>query len=94
MDIQKILLKIAYWLVALSIVVLLGFTMYARHILSGQSQGSQNISIRKTEKTEEDTNIQFSGMPVSIDNKKAKKEIAELKAAMKEAEEGKTDSND
>ena len=90
MDIQKILLKIAYWLVALSIVVLLGFTMYARHILSGQSQESQNIAIKKTEKKEEGPNIQFSGMSVTVDNKKAKKEIAELKAAMKKAEESKT----
>ena len=87
MDIQKILLKIAYWLVALSIVVLIGFTLYARHILSGQSQESQNISVRKTETTEEGTNVQFSGMSVTIDNKKARKEIAELKAAMQKDEE-------
>lgn len=87
MDIQKILLKIAYWLVALSIVVLIAFYFFARHVMTGPSG---NISVRKIEK-EEKTNIEFSGMSVSLDNKKAKKEMAELKAAMKKGEEGKTD---
>ena len=91
MTIQKILLKIAYWLVALSILVLIGFTFYARHIISQQS-GTQQTSDKKTE-TEETTNIQFSGMSVTIDNDKAKKQVAEIKEAIKKDEEGRTDQN-
>ncbi|MGD9161402.1 MAG: hypothetical protein PVG39_23510 [Desulfobacteraceae bacterium] len=89
MNFQKIALKIAYWLVAFSILVLIGFTFYARHLISGQSQSTQNISVKKTE-TEESTNIEISGMSMTIDNEKAKKEVAELREAMKKEEEGRT----
>lgn len=87
MKIQSILLKIAYWLVALSIVVLIAFTFYARHIISQQSQNNQNISVEKTG-TEERSSFDISGMSLKIDNEKAKKEVAELKEAMKKEEEG------
>ena len=87
MNFQRILLKIAYWLVALSIVVLIGLTFYARRVITGQSQ-------KTTEKpavTEESSKIEFSGMSLTIDNEKAKKEIAEMKEAMKKEETGNTD---
>ena len=84
MNFQKIALKIAYWLVALSILVLIGFTFYARHIISGQSQ---NATVKKT-KTEETSNIQISGMSLSRDDEKAKKEVEEIRAAIKKEEEG------
>lgn len=83
MNWQKTLLKIAYWLVALSIVVLIGFTFYARHIITGESQ---KAPVKETV-TEETTNINFSGMSLTIDDKKAKKEVAEIKEAIKEDEE-------
>ena len=60
MNFQKILLKIAYWLVALSIVVLIGFTFYARHIIS---EKSQKASVKKTE-AEKTSNIQIKGMSI------------------------------
>jgi peroxiredoxin family protein len=86
MNFQKILLKIAYWLVALSILVLIGFTFYARHVITSQSQ---NAPVKKTE-IEETSNIQVKGMSLSRDDEKAKKEIEELKEAMKKEEGGKT----
>lgn len=89
MNWQKILLKIAYWLVALSIVILLGFTFYARHVISGKSQ---NTPVEKPD-TEESTNIEFSGMSLTIDDEKAKKEVAEIKEAIKKDEGEKTDQN-
>ena len=92
MNVQRILLKIAYWLVALSILILIGFTFYARHIISSQSQGNQATSVEDGE-AEEGTNIKFSGMSLTIDNEKAKKEVAEMKEAMKEDEGGETDQN-
>ena len=86
MNFQKIILKIAYWLVALSIVVLIGFTFYVRHIITSQPQ---NAPVKKTE-TEETTNIKFSGMSLTIDNKKAKKEVEEVKEAAKKEENTQT----
>lgn len=86
MNFQRILLKIAYWLVALSIVVLIGLTFYARHVITGQSQ-------KTTEKpavNDESTKIEFSGMSLTIDNEKAKEDVAEMKEAMKKEETGKT----
>lgn len=93
MNIQRILLKIAYWLVALSIVVLIGFTFYARHIISQQSQGTQNSFVKNAEE-EEGTNIKFSGMSLTIDDEKAKKEVEEVKEAIKKDEGTQTDQTD
>ena len=87
MNFQKIALKIAYWLVAFSILVLIGFTFFARHIISGKSQSTQNVSVEKIE-TEESTNIEISGMSMTIDNERAKEEVAALREAMKKDEEG------
>ena len=86
MNFQKIALKIAYWLVALSILILIGFTFYARHIISSQSQ---NTPEKKAE-TEEISNIKFSGMSLTIDNKKVKKEAEEINEAITKDEGEKT----
>ena len=87
MKFHKILLKIAYWLVALSILVLLGFTFYARHVISDKSQDD---TAKKVE-VEETSQIEISGMSLTLDNEKAKKEVEELRAAMKKDEEGRID---
>ena len=87
MNFQKIALKIAYWLVAFSILVLIGFTFFARQIISGNSQSTQDVSVEKIE-TEESTNIEIAGMSMKIDNEKAKEEVAALRDAMKKDEEG------
>lgn len=87
MNFQKIALKIAYWLVALSIVVLIGFTFYAHHVISNQSK---NTPVKKVE-MEETSNIQFSGMSLTIDNKKTKKEVEENKEVIAKDESAQTD---
>ena len=89
MNFQRILLKIAYWLVALSIVVLIGLTFYARRVITGQSQKTAE----KPAVSEESTKIEFSGMSLTIDNEKGKKEVAEMKEAIKKEETGKTDQD-
>lgn len=88
MNFQKILLKIAYWLVAFSIFVLLGLMFFSSHLSKKQAKGiaTQNHA---TQTTDTDTNINFSGMSVTIDDKIAKKEVAEIKEAI----EKETNSN-
>lgn len=91
MNVQRILLKIAYWLVAISIVVLIAFTFYARHIISQQSQQPPTITVKKSHDTDEETNFEYSGMSLKIENNKAKKEVGETGAAVKKDEGNKTD---
>ena len=88
MNFQKLILKIAYWLVAISILVLLGFTFIARRIISEQPQGDAPANQLVIEET---TKIDVHGISVTFDDKKAQKEVAELKEAMKKEEAGRAD---
>ncbi len=87
MSIHRVLLKIAYWLVALSIVVLIGLTFFARRVITQQSQPAP---VEKTV-TEETTSIKFSGMTLTRDDGKSKKEEPEIKEEIKKDEGEQTD---
>jgi len=80
MKIHNILLKIGYWLVALSILVIIGLTFFTRRILSEQSQ---KPAVENTEQ-EEVTNIKFSGVTVVRADKAKKDEDGTKEAAKKD----------
>ena len=82
MNVHKVLLKIAYWLVALSILILIGLTFYARRVITQQSQP---VAVENTVE-EETTSIKFSGMTLTRDDGKSKKEATEIKETSKKDE--------
>jgi hypothetical protein len=64
-------------------------TFYARHIISGQSQKA----VKNNTVTEEGTKIEFSGVSLTIDDDKAKKEVTEIQEAIRKDRGEKTDQN-
>ena len=88
MKIYNVLLKIAYWLVALSIVVLIGLTFYARRVITQQSQPAP---VKSTAVVEEESTVKISGMTLTFDSKKPKKEVTENKEVIEKDESNQTD---
>ena len=70
MNIHKILLKIAYWLIAISIVIMLGLTFFSRQLVKKQSRKA--VTVKEAFDTE--TKIRFSDMSISIDDTITKKD--------------------
>jgi hypothetical protein len=69
MDFQKIALKIAYWLVAVCILVIIALTFYGRHIV--QKESKKAITVKEAWDT--DTKITFSDMSITLDDSITKK---------------------
>ena len=69
MNFQKIALKIAYLLVAFSILVIIGLTFYGRHMVTKESRKA--VTVKNAFDTE--TKIKFSDMSITIDDSITKK---------------------
>ena len=73
---HRILLKIAYWLVAISIVVLIGLTFYTNHYIKKNSGNEKGINFESApvEKAEDsNSKVNIGGMSVTIESKSDKK---------------------
>ncbi len=73
---HRILLKIAYWLVAVSIVVLIGLTFYTNHYIKKKSLEEKGISFESApveEPEDTGTNVSIGGMSVTVESKNNKK---------------------
>ncbi len=64
MDFQKIAIKIAYWLIALSIVIVIAFTFFGRRLI--QLESKKAITVKEAFDTE--TKIKFSDMSITLDD--------------------------
>ena len=72
MDFQKILLKAAYWLVAISIVVIIALTFYGNHLIKQESRKAVTVK----EAFDNKTNIKFSDMSITLDDSITKKGVS------------------
>ena len=66
MSIHRILIKIAYWLVAASILVIIILTFITNRMLKQQSTGKKPVTVKEAWDTE--TKIKFSDMNITIDD--------------------------
>lgn len=48
MDFQKLLIKTAYWLIAISILVIIGLTIFSHHLIKKQSNNTTTETITKS----------------------------------------------
>jgi len=67
MKIQNVLIKIACWLIAISIVVIIALSIYGRHIIKEQFKNSTRETVTKTDSP---------GDPISGDDTTTKKDAA------------------
>lgn len=74
---QKILMKIAYWLVAISIVIMLGLTFFSNYLLKKQNADtapeavSESTIPEETESKENKTALEDSSKDKEFKNKKS-----------------------
>ena len=85
MNFHRILLKIAYWLIAISIVVMLGLTFFTRRLIKQESR--RPVTVKEAFDTE--TKIKFSDMSITIDDTITKKDIEKFGDPTDKVEENK-----
>ncbi len=89
MNIQKIALKIAYWLVAFSILVIIALTFFGRHLVQKESRKSVTVK----EAWDNKTNIKFSDMNITLDDSMTKKKSSKPEDASEKANADKAVQN-
>ena len=86
MSFHKLLLKISYWLVAISIVVIILLTFFGQRIIK---QASEEAAKQDGAVAEETTNVEMSGITIIRDESKVKKDTVEDEGQEKEETEPK-----
>lgn len=89
MNVQKIALKIAYWLVAFSILVIIALTFFGRHLVQKESRKSVTVK----EAWDNKTNIKFSDMNITLDDPITKKKSSKPEDASEKANADKAVQN-
>ena len=54
MEFQKLLIKTAYWLVAISILVMIGLTIFSQHLIKKQASNPTSETVTSSESLNQD----------------------------------------
>ncbi|MFC1494482.1 hypothetical protein ACFL6W_04305 [Thermodesulfobacteriota bacterium] len=54
MEFQKLLIKTAYWLVAISILVMIGLTIFSQHLIKKQANNTASETVTNSESLNQD----------------------------------------